>query len=80
VERPGWGVWLPLFLVWLILLPLVVLVLLITMTADVLLFFAGQSYHHYTLLLFGVFGMLGATRGTVVSIRSEKNVVDIELV
>lgn len=80
LERPGFGIWLPLFLVWLILLPIVVLVLLITVLADVVLFFAGQSYHHYTLLLFRCFGMLGATRGTVVSIRSNESVVDIDLV
>lgn len=79
-ERPGLGIWLPLFLVWLILLPLLVLVLLITMLADAVLFFAGRSYHRYTLLLFGCLGLLGATRGTVVSIRSEEHVIDIDLV
>jgi hypothetical protein len=80
VERPGIGVWLPLFLVWLILLPIVVVVLLITVVADVALFFTGQSYHHYTLLLLRCFGVLGATRGTVVSIRSVANVIDIGFV
>jgi hypothetical protein len=80
LARPGWGMWLPLFLVWLILLPVVALVLLITMLTDVVLFFAGQSYHHYTLLLFRCFGVLGATRGMVVSIRSEENVIDIDVV
>jgi hypothetical protein len=79
-ERPGFGIWLPLFLVWLILLPVVVLVLVIAMLADAVLLFVGQSYHHYTLLLFRCFGVLGATRGTVVSIRSEENVIDIDLV
>jgi len=80
LERPGFGMWLPLFLVWLILLPLVALVLVITIVADVVLFLVGQSYHHYTLLLFGSFGLLGATRGTVVTIRSAENVIDINLV
>lgn len=79
-ERPGSRIWLPLFLVWLILLPLVVLVLLITMLADVALLVAGQTYHHYTLLLFRCLEMLGATRGMVVSIRAKENVVDIDLV
>ena len=79
-ERPGFGVWLPLFLVWLILLPLVVLVIVITIVTDVVLFIVGQSYHHYTMLLLGSFGLLGATRGTVVTIRSAENVIDINLV
>ena len=79
-ERPGFGLWLPLFLVWLILLPLVVLVLVIAMTVDVLLLLAGQSYHHYTLLLFRCFGVLGATKGTLISIHADGHVVDIDLV
>ncbi|PKQ15722.1 MAG: hypothetical protein CVT67_08370 [Actinobacteria bacterium HGW-Actinobacteria-7] len=78
--RPGIGLWLPLFLVWLILLPIVVLVLLIALVVDIALFLAGQSYHHYTLLLFSTFGVLGALRGTLVSIRTEENVVEIDLV
>ncbi len=79
-ERPGPGIWLPLFLVWLILLPIVVLVLLITVLTDVVLFFVGRSYHHYTVLLLRCFGVLGATRGTVISIHAEANVIDMELV
>jgi len=80
LERPGFGIWLPLFLVWLILLPIVALVLSVTVLADVVLYLAGRSYHHYTLLLLRSFGVLGATRGMVVSIRSEEHVIDIELV
>jgi hypothetical protein len=80
LERPGVGLWLPLFLVWLILLPLMVLVLLVTMLVDAVLFLVGQSYHHYTLLLFRCLGLLGATRGTVVHVHSDKTIVDIDLV
>lgn len=80
VERPGFGLWLPLFLVWLILLPLVVFVLAITVLIDVVLFLAGQSYHHYTLLLFRCFGVLGATRGTVMRVHADKTIVNIDLV
>jgi hypothetical protein len=79
-ERPGFGLWLPLFLVWLILLPIVVLVFLVTVLVDVVLFFVGASYHHYTLLLFRCFGVLGATRGTVVSIHADMHVINVELV
>jgi hypothetical protein len=79
-ERPGFGLWLPLFLVWLILLPIVVLVLLVTLLVDGVLFFANQRYHHYTMLLFSCFGVLGATRGTVVSIHADMHVIDVELV
>ena len=79
-ERPGPGIWLPLFLVWLILLPIVVLVLLITVLTDVVLFFVGQPYHAYTLLLLRCFGVLGAAKGTAVSIHAHTNVINVELV
>lgn len=74
------GLWLPLFLVWLILLPIVLFVLALTVLADGVLFFAGARYHHYTLLLLRCFGVLGAMRGMVVRVDSPKSVVDIELV
>ena len=76
-ERPGRGLWLPLFLVWLVLLPLVVLVLAVTVVVDAALFLAGQDYHDYTALLSRCFGVLGATRGTEVRIDANKAVIDI---
>ncbi len=79
-EKAGFGVWLPLFLVWLILLPLVVLVLVITMIVDVALILAGESYHDYTVLLVRCLGLLGASRGTSVHVHSGQTNVDIELV
>ncbi len=79
-DRSRAGIWLPLFLVWLLFLPLVVLVLVLTIVADVVLFLLGQKYHYYTWLLLHAFGLLGATRGTVVHITSDTTNVDIELV
>jgi len=78
--RPGLGLWLPLFLVWLVLLPIMAIGLTLTVLADVVLFLIGQRYHHYTLLLLRCFGVLGAMRGTAVHIHSKENVVDIDLV
>ncbi|TDB38056.1 MAG: hypothetical protein D9V44_08415 [Actinobacteria bacterium] len=79
-DRSRAGIWLPLFLVWLLLLPLVVLVLVLALVADIVLFVLGQKYHHYTLLLLRAFGLLGATRGMIVHITSDKTNVDMELV
>jgi hypothetical protein len=79
-DRSRAGMWLPLFLVWLVFLPLVVLTLVIALVADVALFLLGQKYHRYTLLLLHAFGLLGATRGMIVHIASEKTNVDMELV
>jgi hypothetical protein len=74
------GLWLPLFLVWLILLPLVVLMVLMAMLADIALFVGGASYHHTTLVLFRCLGVLAASRGTSVRMCSNQRVVDIDLV
>ena len=79
-DHDGHGVWLPLFLIWLLLLPLVVLVLTVTVVVDFALLLVGQKYHHYTLLVLGAFGLLGATRGTVVRIRADNTNIDIEFV
>lgn len=79
-EKPGTGWWLPLFLIWLLFLPVVVVVFLLGILADAVLILAGRPYHHYTLLLAGCLGMLSAARGTTVHINSEKNDVDIDFV
>ncbi|PKQ38184.1 MAG: hypothetical protein CVT59_02860 [Actinobacteria bacterium HGW-Actinobacteria-1] len=79
-DRSRGGIWLPLLLVWLLLLPLVVLVLVLALVADIVLFVLGQKYHYYTLLLLRAFGLLGATRGMIVHITSDKTNVDMELV
>jgi len=77
-SRPG--LWLPFFLIWLLLLPLAVLVLVLALLVDVVLFLVGQRYHHYTLLLLRTVGLLGATRGMVVHIHKDETNVDVELV
>ncbi len=79
-ERSRHGLWLPLFLIWLLLLPLVVLVLAVSVAVDFVLLLGGQAYHHYTLFLLRAFGLLGATRGTVVHVHSDETNVDIEFV
>jgi len=76
-ERRPVRLWLPLFLVWLLLLPLVVLALVGTVLADVILAIVGQRYHYYTLLLLGCCEVIGDTRGLVVSIRSDGSNVDM---
>jgi hypothetical protein len=74
------GLWLPLFLVWLILLPFVVLVLLIAAVADVAMVLGGAPYHRNTLMLFRGLGVLTASQGTTVRIHSNQRVVNIDLV
>lgn len=74
------GVWLPLFLVWLILLPLLVFVLVVTLLVDAVLLLVGDRYHHYTMLYLSCLGLLGDLKGTVMHIHSDSTDVDIDLV
>jgi hypothetical protein len=68
-ERRRVRVWLPLFLVWLILLPLVLLVFVCAVIADVVLLLTGARYHRYSLLLLRLWELLAQTRGTVVRVN-----------
>ena len=70
-------IWLPLFLLWLILLPFLLLAFLVAMLADVVLFLVGSRYHHYTLLLLRCCEVLGDTRGMVVHVHSKQTNVDL---
>lgn len=74
------GLWLPLFLVWLLLLPFALLLFALAILADFVLLIAGQRYHHSTLLLFGAARVVAATSGTTVRINSGENVVEIDVV
>ena len=76
-DRRPIHLWLPLFLLWPLLLVLGVLSLVFTILADIALLLLGRRYHHYTLLLVRVFGMLGDTRGTIVRFSDGKTAVDM---
>ena len=69
--------WLPLFLLWPLVLALGVLSLVFTILADVVLLLLGQRYHHYTVLLVGAFGALCETRGMVIRFNDAKTAVDM---
>jgi hypothetical protein len=71
--------WLPLFLLWLILLPLLLLTLVIAAVVDVVLLVVGEPYHRYTLLLIRCLQLLAETRGTVVRVNSRHTVVDVTI-
>jgi hypothetical protein len=67
--RTKFRLWLPLFLLWLLLLPLFVLVLVVTLLIDLFTLPAGYKFG-FTRFLFGVLGILGATRGTQVQVNA----------
>ena len=71
--------WLPLFLLWLLLLPLFVLALAATVLTDVVLLLVGASYHGYTLLLLGCCQLLAETRGLVVRVNGPETIVNLTI-
>lgn len=80
VAKPGERtvhLWLPLFLLWPLVLALGVLALVLTVLADTVLFILGQHYHHYTILLARSFAALAETRGMVVRINDGETIVDM---
>lgn len=69
--------WLPLFLLWPLLLVLVVLALVLTILTDIALLVAGQRYHYYTFLLVGSLALLADLRGTSVDISAPDAIVHV---
>ena len=70
--RTKFRLWLPLFLLWLVLLPLLVLALVVTVLLDLLTLPMGNAFR-FTRFLFGVMGVVSAVRGTEVRINDKKN-------
>jgi hypothetical protein len=73
-------IWLPVFLLWPILLIVVGFALVVSVIVDLVLWMAGARYHHYTLLIFGSLKLLAEVRGTTAHIRShDESLVDVEI-
>jgi hypothetical protein len=70
--------WLPLFLLWPVALPLVLLTLLGTALVDGFNFVAGRKAA-YTRLAVGVLGILGETRGTEIFVEDAAHTVAFRL-
>ena len=76
-ERTRFRMWLPLFLLWPLMLVLAVLALVATIVVDALLLVAGQRYHYYSALLMGSLGALCETRGMKIYIEDDETTVDV---
>lgn len=82
VSKPGvrgFRMWLPLFLLWPLLLLVVLLALVGTLLADFVLLIAGARYHHYTLLVINAVALLAAARGTHVRANDHGNHVNVDI-
>jgi len=69
--------WLPLFLLWPVVLVLGILALVFTILADFVLIVLGAPYHRYTLLVARSFMALNDTRGMVIRVHDKDAAVDM---
>ena len=69
-------IWLPLFVLWPLLLALVLLALIVALFADGVLIIAGQK-HGYSRLIVGCLEVMGASRGVQVHVRDEHHTVAV---
>lgn len=72
-------IWLPLFLLWPLLLVIFVLSLVGALLADAILFLTGQRYHRLTLLLLNSLRIIAAVRGTHAHIDKPGTLVDFDV-
>jgi hypothetical protein len=77
-ERTKFKIWFPLFLLWPLLLPFLVLTFIATLVLDAVRFLAGQK-GAYTRLLVGVLGIVGEIRGTEVFVQDSNHTVALRL-
>lgn len=79
-EQKPINVWLPLFLLWPLVAVLLAVPLVLIALVDVLLWVAGQKYHHYSVLVVRALALLGDTRGMVIRTTDGKASVDVTVV
>ncbi|TLM98940.1 MAG: hypothetical protein FDZ75_01225 [Actinobacteria bacterium] len=71
--------WLPVFLLWPLLAIFALLALIVTVVTDAALLVGGRPYHHYTAFVYRCFGLLADTRGMVVRVNADDNLIDMTL-
>lgn len=79
-ESPGkkpFHIWLPLFLLWPLVLLVVALGLCLTIPTDFILVVAGQRYHHYSALWLRLFWFLADLNGMVLRIHTATTYADL---
>jgi hypothetical protein len=71
--------WLPLLLVWLLLLPFALVAVILAVLADLVLFLIGRWRRSYTVFLFGCMEVLASTHGLVVKVNGKDTIVDVTI-
>jgi hypothetical protein len=77
-EQTKFRIWFPLFLLWPLAIPLLILTFIATLLVDAFYLLSGQR-GAYTRLLVGVLGVVGETRGVEVFIQDPTHTVALTL-
>jgi hypothetical protein len=77
-RRRRFRLWLPIFLLWPLLLVLVALALALAVVADTLLLLRGRNYHLPRIML-GCLAVLTAARGTTIHVSQATSRVDVTI-
>jgi hypothetical protein len=77
-ERTKFRIWFPLFLLWPLAIPLLILTFIATLAVDAVRLLAGQK-GTYTRLAVGVLGVVGETRGVEVFVKDPVRTVALTL-
>ena len=77
-ERTKFRIWFPLFLLWPLAIPFLILTFIATLVVDAFYLLSGQRAA-YTRLLVGVLGVVGETRGVEVFIQDPVRTVALTL-
>lgn len=79
-ERPV-HLWLPLFLVWPLMVLVALLAFVVTLPVDTVLLLVGRPYHHYTALVYRTFALFSELRGMVVRVKDDetKTLIDMSV-
>ncbi len=75
-ERTKFRMWLPLFILWPLMLALVLVALIVALLVDGVLITAGRR-HGYLRLAVGCLEVMGASRGVEVSVRDKEHTVAV---
>lgn len=78
-DTHGFRMWLPVFLLWPLLLVVLVLALAVSILVDAMRFLTGRRYHHFTLLLLNSLRILAEIRGTHAHIKNATQLVDVDI-
>ncbi|MDA3935616.1 MAG: hypothetical protein PF636_01940 [Actinomycetota bacterium] len=79
-DSRGFRIWLPLFLLWPLLLLIIGSALTVSIVVDFVGIIVGARYHDYTRLLLGCMQILAETRGTHAHVHGhDDNLVDIDI-